>query len=229
MEFYPDDFEQRLAHRFKDRSLLITALTHSSCAYESGKNTVCNERLEFLGDAILDFVVGEAIFRRFPGMDEGGMTEMRAAAVCEKALAEYAQQINLGQYILLGKGEEASHGERRPSILSDAFEAIIAAIYLDAGLECASNFVLPFIGKYLVKSKDNSLHDYKTTLQEIVQRSKGELLSYELVSEEGPSHDKTFTLSVLLNSNIIGTGTGKTKKEAAQNAAKEALELMGVV
>ena len=229
MDFYPEDFEQRLCHRFKDRSLLITALTHSSCAYESNKDTVCNERLEFLGDAILDFVVGEAIYRRFPDMDEGGMTEMRAAAVCEKALADYARQLDLGQYILLGRGEEAAHGERRPSILSDAFEAIVAAIYLDAGLECASNFILPFVGKHLVKSKHSALQDYKTALQEIVQRNKGELLAYELVTEEGPSHDKTFTMSVLLNSNVIGTGIGKTKKEAAQNAAKEALGLMGVL
>lgn len=229
MEFYPEQFEKTIGHCFKDRELLINALTHSSCAYEMGDMSRSNERMEFLGDAVLDFVVGEAIFRRFPDMPEGRMTELRAAAVCEKALAEFAAQIKLNEYIMLGRGEEQAHGERRPSILSDAFEAVVAAVYLDGGMEAAGNFVLPFVSAYLVEKKDTGAKDYKTVLQEIVQRNKGEQLSYELLEESGPAHDKTFTIAVMLNSNVIGKGSGHSKKEAAQAAAKEALGLMGVL
>ena len=228
MDYYPEEFEKKIGHCFKDRELLITALTHSSCAYEMGTPERCNERLEFLGDAILDFVVGEAIFRRFPDMDEGGMTEMRAAAVCEKALAEYSRSFDLGNYLMLGRGEEQAHGERRPSILGDAFEALIAAIYLDAGIEAASNFILPFVSANLMPVSNNGLRDYKTLLQEIVQRNHGESLSYVLLEEVGPPHNRTFTMGVMLNSNLISKGVGKSKKEAAQAAARDALSLMGV-
>lgn len=227
MEYYPYDLEEKLGHRFKDHNLLIQALTHSSCAHEMGDKSKCNERLEFLGDAILDFIAGEAIFRRFPEMQEGSMTELRASAVCEKALADYSEQLDLPQYIMLGKGEEHTRGAFRPSIMADAFEAVIAAIYLDGGMEAANNFVMRFLTERLVEEKPVSVRDYKTALQEIIQRNKGELLSYELEGEEGPPHDRTFTMAVYLNSNRIAVGTGKTKKEAAQAAAREALTLMG--
>ena len=229
MEYYPAEFEQKIGHCFRDRDLLIRALTHSSCAYEMGDLSLSNERLEFLGDAVLDFIAGEAIFRRFPDLDEGAMTEMRAGAVCEKALAEFAAAIHLGDYLMLGHGEEQSHGERRPSLLSDAFEALLAAVYLDAGLETAANFVLPFLAPKLVEDRSVGLKDYKTALQEIVQKNKGETLSYELISESGPAHDRTFVMAVQLDHNVIGSGSGRTKKEAAQAAAREALKLMGVL
>jgi ribonuclease-3 len=225
MDFYPEDFEQRLCHRFKDRSLLITALTHSSCAYESSKDAVCNERLEFLGDAVLDFVVGEAIFRRFPDMDEGGMTEMRAAAVCEKALAEYAKQLDLGRYILLGRGEEAAHGERRPSILSDALEAVIAAIYLDRGMTVVKQVILALFAEELhaIDSAEYS-QDFKTSLQEKIQELHRRPPTYHVVGEAGPDHDRTFTAEVRLAGRVLGKGSGKSKKQAEQAAARDALD-----
>lgn len=229
MDYYPNDFEKKIGHVFKDRQLLITALTHSSCAYEMGDEQESNERLEYLGDAVLDFIAAELIYRRFPEMDEGKMTEMRASAVCEKALAGFADTLGLAENIMLGRGEEQSNGNRRPSILADAFEAIVASVYLDGGLEAASNFVIPYLEQYLVEGRDPGLEDYKTTLQEIVQKNKGETLSYEVTGEQGPAHDKTFSISVLLNSNVIGKGTGRSKKEAAQEAAKEALKLMGII
>lgn len=227
MEYYPYDLEEKLGHRFKDHNLLIQALTHSSCAHEMGDKSKCNERLEYLGDAILDFIAGEAIFRRFPEMQEGAMTELRASAVCERALADYSEELGLPQYIMLGKGEEHTRGAFRPSIMADAFEAILAAIYLDGGMEAANNFAMRFLTERLVEEKPVSVRDYKTALQEIVQRNKGELLTYELEREEGPPHDRTFTMAVYLNSNRIASGTGRTKKEAAQAAAREALALMG--
>lgn len=227
MEYYPEDFEQKLGHRFKDRGLLIHALTHSSCAHEMGDIALSNERLEFLGDAILDFVVSELLYREFADVQEGVMTEMRAAVVCEKALSEYSKTLNMGEYIMLGKGEYQTHGNERASILADTYEAVVAALYLDGGIEVASNFILPFVRAKLKTIKTRGVGDYKTALQEIIQRNKGEALSYSLVEESGPPHDRHFIMEVLLNSNVIGHGEGKSKKEAAQNAAMEALELMG--
>ncbi len=227
MEYYPEEFEEKLGHRFKDRGLLIQALTHSSCAHEMGDISLSNERLEFLGDAILDFVVSELLYKEYSDVQEGMMTEMRAAVVCEKALSDYSKTLNLGNYIMLGRGEAHTQGNERASILADTFEAIVAALYLDGGIEVASNFILPFVRARLKTVKTKGIGDYKTALQEIIQRNKGEMLTYRLVEESGPPHNRHFVMEVLLNSNVIGRGEGHSKKEAAQNAAMEALELMG--
>ena len=215
-------FEQNIQYTFKDKSLLELALTHSSYANESKAHIAYNERLEFLGDAVLQLVTSEKLYKENPNMPEGKMSKTRAALVCEDALANYSRQIDLGRFMLLGRGEDNTGGRERPSILADAFEALIGAIFLDGGIAPAKKFVLRFLN-------DQNLHlqDYKTLLQEIIQQNPGERLSYIVVNEEGPDHDKSFTVEVHLNSNPIGHGEGKSKKQAEQQAAKEALGLMG--
>ncbi len=216
------EFEKNIHYTFNDKELLRTALTHSSYANEKKGKIRFNERLEFLGDAVLQLITSEKLFKENPNMPEGKMSKQRAALVCEDALAGYAHEINLGDYLNLGKGEETTGGRKRPSILSDAFEAVIGAIFLDGGMEPAKKFVLHF-----VDAAHLSLQDYKTLLQEIIQQNPGEKLSYVVTEESGPDHDKQFTMEVHLNSNVIGKGTGKSKKHAEQAAAKEALALMG--
>ena len=216
------EFEKNIHYTFNDKELLRTALTHSSYANEKKGKIRFNERLEFLGDAVLQLITSEKLFKENPNMPEGRMSKQRAALVCEDALAGYAHEINLGDYLNLGKGEETTGGRKRPSILSDAFEAVIGAIFLDGGMEPAKKFVLHF-----VDAAHLSLQDYKTLLQEIIQQNPGEKLSYVVTEESGPDHDKQFTMEVHLNSNVIGKGTGKSKKHAEQAAAKEALALMG--
>ncbi len=221
-------FEKNIGYKFKNIKHLKTALTHSSYANEQKGKIKCNERLEFLGDSVLSIIVSDYIFRNCSNMPEGELTKVRASLVCEKALSKFAKQINLGDFILLSKGEKNSNGASRASILCDAFEAVIAAIYLDSGLERAREFVLRFIVPCLknpnvLKATD----DYKTKLQEIVQRNPDEKLSYELISEKGPDHDKHFVVAVKINTNTIGKGGGRSKKEAEQQAAREALGLMG--
>ncbi|MBQ9844671.1 MAG: ribonuclease III [Oscillospiraceae bacterium] len=215
-------FEQNIQYTFKDKSLLNLALTHSSYANESKSHIAYNERLEFLGDAVLQLVTSEKLYKENPHMPEGKMSKTRAALVCEDALANYSHKIDLGSFMFLGKGEENTGGRERPSILADAFEALIGAIFLDGGIAQAKKFILRFLN-------DTELHlqDYKTLLQEIIQQNPGERLSYIVVKEEGPDHDKSFTVEVHLNSNPIGSGEGKSKKQAEQQAAKEALGLMG--
>ncbi|MBE6887105.1 MAG: ribonuclease III [Ruminococcaceae bacterium] len=215
-------FENNIHYTFKNKSLLELALTHSSYANESRTHTEYNERLEFLGDAVLQLVTSEKLYKEHPDMPEGRMSKQRAALVCEDALANYSKQINLGAFLFLGKGEENTGGRERPSILADAFEALIGAIFLDGGIENAKKFILRFLD-----DKDLHLQDYKTLLQEIIQKNPGERLSYIVVGETGPDHDKSFDVEVKLNSNPIGKGFGKSKKAAEQQAAKEALELMG--
>lgn len=210
-------------YSFKNEELLNTALSHSSYANEHKKES--NERLEFLGDSVLSIIVSEYLFSRFPEVDEGELTKMRASLVCEKSLAGFAEKIGLPNMLLLGKGELAMGGNKRPSIVSDAFEAVLAAIYLDGGMENAKKFVLRFMPK---KQIGGSFKDYKTTLQEVIQKNPEEQLSYVLTGESGPEHDKQFTVEVHLNSNVIGVGVGHSKKNAEQMAAKEALLLMGV-
>ena len=214
-------FESNIGYEFTDKELLLTALTHSSFANER-KDMPFNERLEFLGDAVLQLVTSEKLFSENPGMPEGAMSRHRAALVCEDALAGYSARIDLGSSLRLGKGEEMNGGRVRPSILADAFEAVIGAIYLDGGFEPARAFIRRFIDNAHL-----SLKDHKTLLQEIIQQNRGEQLSYVLVGEEGPAHDRTFTVQVHLNSNVIGTGSGRSKKRAEQEAAKQALILMG--
>ena len=215
-------FENNIQYTFKDISLLELALTHSSYANESKVHMEYNERLEFLGDAVLQLITSEKLYTENSDMPEGKMSKQRAALVCEDALAEYSKQIELGRFMLLGKGEENTGGRERPSVLADAFEAVIGAIFLDGGIEPAKKFVRRFIDDAHL-----SMQDFKTLLQEIIQKNPGERLSYVVVGESGPDHDKSFEVEVRLNSNPIGKGAGRSKKQAEQQAAKEALGLMG--
>ncbi len=219
--------QQKIGYTFKDESLLSEALTHSSYSNENKGRINCNERLEFLGDSVLSLIVTNYIFLNFSQLPEGDLTQLRASLVCEKALYKFAKIINLGEFIKLSRGEKNGGGADRPSILSDAFEALIAAIFLDGGYECARDFVMDFITPEIRNLRKKPIKDYKTTLQEIVQKNPGERLEYRLISESGPDHNKHFVAEVLLNSNSIGKGGGRSKKEAEQQAAREALELMG--
>lgn len=218
------ELEQAVGYTFRDRALLETALTHTSYANEAKHGTKHNERLEFLGDSVLSIVVADYLFTH-KNMPEGELTRMRASLVCETALFGFAQQIHLGEYLRLGRGEELGGGRTRPSVVSDAFEALIAALYLDGGIEQARAFILPFVTASLTDK--NAEEDYKTHLQEIIQQNPEERLRYVVTSETGPDHDKHFVVEVHLNSNCIGSGEGHSKKQAEQAAAKEALALMG--
>lgn len=222
-----NELERKIGYEFKDTQLLSVALTHSSFSNEAKNGIECNERLEFLGDSVLSLIVTNYIFLNFSQLPEGDLTQIRASLVCEKTLYKFAKQISLGDYIKLSKGERHGGGADRPSILSDAFEALIAAIFLDGGYDCAKNFVLNFILSEIKYIRKRPVKDYKTTLQEIVQKNPGEKIEYRLISESGPDHNKHFVAEVMLNSNSIGRGGGKSKKEAEQQAAREALELMG--
>ena len=218
--------EEKIGYSFRDAELLTNALTHSSYANENrGRSCESNERLEFLGDSVLGLVVADALYRRFPGLPEGRMTRLRAQLVCEESLHHVAAQLGLGEYIRLGRGEEHTGGRNRTSILADAVEALIAAMYLDGGMEVARGF----IERYILTALDGEMPavgDCKTELQELVQRKSGSVLTYELLGESGPDHDKTFTSQVRLNGRPIGSGSGRTKKEAEQAAARAALREM---
>ena len=219
----PEELEEKLHYHFKNKELLITALTHSSYANESKTPTLYNERLEFLGDSVLSVVVANYLFHHST-RPEGELSRMRASLVSEDALFQFAQEIQLGEYLRLGHGEDLGGGRNRPSVVSDAFEAVIAALYLDGGMEVARKFILPFIteGKHAEA-------DYKTRLQEIVQQNPEERLSYVVESESGPDHDKHFVVAVRFNSDRVARGEGRSKKAAEQCAAKEALKLLGVI
>lgn len=220
-----DELERKLEYQFNDRTLLLTALSHSSYANENkGAGLISNERLEFLGDSVLGQVVASHLYLSYPKMPEGQMTRLRAELVCEQSLFEVAKKLNLSRHIKLGKGEEHTGGRQRESILADAVEAIIAAMYLDGGIQFAKNFINKYILSGFDVAEVHSMSDHKTMLQEFVQRKSGQTLSYELLSENGPDHKKTFTMQVLLNNVPIGMGTGHTKKEAEQCAAKNGLE-----
>lgn len=222
-----EGLQDRIGYRFRDPSLLERALTHSSYANECKQKTECNERMEFLGDAVLSIIVADHIFHKFH-LAEGDLTKIRASLVCEKSLYEFARKIDLGSELLLGHGEEQTGGRERPSVVSDAFEALIAAIYLDGGLEKAAQFVLPFVEEDL-GHEEAPFVDYKTRLQEIIQKNPEERVEYVLVSAQGPDHDKKFVVEVHLNSNVIGRGVSRSKKGAEQAAAQEALFLMGEI
>ena len=222
------DLQNKIGYQFKNPALLNEALTHSSYANEhKSQHIKYNERLEFLGDSVLSIVVSDYIYKNCPELPEGELTKLRASLVCEKSLYEFAKKIDLGKYLILSKGERNNGGTDRPSILSDAFEALIAAIYIDGGIAPASKHILNFVIPAIKNSKKKKINDYKTTLQEIIQKNPGEKLEYVLVRESGPDHNKHFTVEVMLNSNCIGKGGGRSKKEAEQQAAREALELMG--
>ncbi len=220
-------FEGHIQYHFQNKHLLLEALSHSSYANEKRKTRNSNERLEFLGDSVLSIVVSDFLFRKYPNLPEGELTKLRASMVCEKALHVFAQEIHLGDFLLLGKGEEHTGGRTRSSILADAFEAVIAAIYLDGGMEPAKRHILRFIPEDPEVEEPVGFQDYKTQLQEVIQKNPEEKVEYVLIDEVGPDHDKAFTVEVCLNSNVIGTGVGHSKKAAEQLAAKEALSLMG--
>ncbi|HAY96923.1 MAG TPA: ribonuclease III [Ruminococcaceae bacterium] len=222
-----DGLEQKLGYKFNNINLLKNALTHSSYANEVRNGFSSNERLEFLGDSVLSIVVSDYIYKHYPNMPEGELTKLRASLVCEKSLCTFSRELELGSYLMLGKGEDKGGGRERDSILADAFEAVLAAIYLDGGMEPARRHVMNFVLRELKHTDDEVFKDYKTALQEIIQRNPEESVTYILTDESGPDHDKSFTVEVRLNSNVIGKGTGKNKKRAEQMAAKEALMLMG--
>lgn len=222
------DFEKIIGYTFKDESLLLMALTHTSYVNEcKDKSRGHNERLEFLGDSVLSVVIAEELFKKFPKLPEGELTRIRASLVCEKMLFILAKEIDLGQYLYVGKGEDATGGRNRPSVLSDAYEAVIGAIFLDGGMEEAKKFILTNMKKEIDEHGPERPIDYKSELQEIVQQNPEERVSYVLVAESGPDHNKSFTIEVRLNSNCIGKGTASSKKQAEQLAAKQALLLMG--
>ncbi len=228
--------EEKIGYQFKNRELIERALIHSSYSNETGARNhhlLCNERLEFLGDSVLSIITSNYLYKNFTDCPEGELTRMRAEVVCERALSGYSEEIGLGNYLLLGVGEEKNNGRHRKSILADAFEALLAAIYLDAkeeGMETVEKFLLPFIIKEIesVRRKGSFNGDPKTLLQQFVQQAEGDFLEYAVVGESGPDHMKTFRVEARLNSNVIGRGEGRSKREAEQNAAREALALFSV-
>ncbi|WP_455078744.1 ribonuclease III [Peptostreptococcus stomatis] len=219
-------FEEKIGYEFKDKTYIQTALTHSSFANEH-KEFNYNERLEFLGDSILGLVVSDYLFRARNDLPEGKLTRLRANVVCEESLSVVARKINLGDHLFLGKGEKTSGGSDRDSILADATEAVIAAIYMDGGFDQAKDFILSNLRDTIAKNIDgNIFRDYKTILQEIIQGNNGKI-SYKLVGESGPDHDKEFEMQVKCGQDTIGIGKGKNKKEAEKEAARDALVKMG--
>ena len=235
-----NELQERIGYRFGDVSYLERAITHSSYSNETGARNhhlLCNERLEFLGDSVLSLVVSNYLYTHFSEYPEGTLTRIRSAVVCEAALASFAEKIGLGEFLLLGRGEAQNGGAQKPAILADAFEALLAAIYLDAGsedgMQSVAKFLLP-----LVKSAMDALPemgdvriDSKSRLQEFIQqdREQKEVLEYRLVGESGPDHNKTFTVDLYLGANCIGSGKGHSKKVAEQAAAKAALSLFGLI
>lgn len=230
---YTNNIEERIGtlqrtinYQFNNIGILKEALTHSSYANESkNKKIRYNERLEFLGDSVLGLVISEYIFARYKHLPEGELTKVRASVVCEPSLAIQARNIELGKYLLLGKGEEFTGGRERESILADALEALIGAIYIDSGIDQARNFILNhFMGSIKLASKGSLFKDYKTDLQELLQSKGLEKITYKVVNEHGPDHNKIFDVEVLLGDTVIGRGSGKSKKEAEQRAAKEGIK-----
>ena len=220
------DLEAAIGYKFKNITLLQNALTHSSYANEYFRDSLkSNERLEFLGDSVLGMVVAEHLYKTFPDRLEGDLTRMRADMVCEASLAKIAERIDLGQYLLLGHGEEQSGGRNRPSILADAVESVLAACFLDGGMEAARRFIETFVLCNVPQSRLRNV-DYKTALQELVQQKKNQQISYQLVGESGPDHNKSFCVEVTLNGTVVGKGTGSSKKRAEQDAARIAMETL---
>jgi len=235
-----DEFERRIGYTFRNKTLIETALTHSSYSNELKVRKVeceCNERLEFLGDSVLSIIVSEYLFEHYSDRHaEGDLTRMRADVVCERALAGYSQKIGLGQFLRLGRGEDKNNGRERKSILADAFEATLAAMYLDAGEDgkrVVAEYLMPFVleelDKFVGGAGEEVAQDYKTHLQQFIQQSDNEQPEYITVGESGPDHMKIFEVEARLNSNVIGKGEGHSKREAEQNAAKQALELFGEI
>jgi len=220
-----EEIQKVLQYKFKSIETLKEALTHSSYANESRDKTITyNERMEFLGDSVLGLVVSDYIYKKYNHLPEGELTKVRASVVCEPSLALRAKEINLGRYMLLGRGEENTGGRNRDSILADAFEAIIGSLYIDGGIEVAREFVISSLAESIeLASKGSLFRDYKTHLQELMQSKSSDKITYIVVNSYGPDHDKTFDVEVVTSNGVIGSGRGKSKKEAEQNAAKEAI------
>ena len=221
-----DELEAKIGYGFKDRELLRTALTHSSYANERHGDCRSYEQLEFLGDSILGLITAEYLYAHEPKLPEGRMTRLRAELVCESSLHQVALKLELGKYMRLGRGEEHTGGRQRPSILADMVEAVIAAMYLDSGMEQSRRFVIDMILKDARIDDSHPTADYKTQLQELVQRRSDQHISYAMTGESGPDHNKIFSFSVSINGVITGEGSGRTKKEAEQMAAMKALEAL---
>ena len=235
LNVFPDlsAFEEKIGYKYKNISLLNTALTHTSYMNEmraKKENINSNERLEFLGDSVLSVITSEYIFNRLKNFSEGELTRVRASIVCEDSLCKFAKSIDLGDELFLGKGEILGDGRNRPSILADALEAVLGSIFLDGGLDAAKNFLIGFIKTpvdNIIKEGEGAAKDYKTILQQIIQQNYGDQLLYVLSGESGPDHNKIFEIQAVLNNNVIGEGKGRSKRIAEQNAAKEALILFG--
>lgn len=219
--------EEKLNYSFRDKNLIQTALTHSSYANEH--RCPSNERLEFVGDSVLGMVTASYLYHAYPELPEGKMTKLRAEIVCEQSLWEVAEKLGFGDCLRLGKGEELSGGRTRHSILADCVEAVIAAMYLDGGIAPAKAFIDAHILSRLTDGEAGLMRDWKTELQELVQQKPGRCLTYEMISESGPDHRKLFTAAVSMDGKLIGTGEGRTKKEAEQMAAKDAIEALRVI
>ncbi len=220
-----DELQNRIGYRFKDSSLLKISLTHKSSLNEPDKGEESNERMEFLGDAVIELCVSHYLYKEYPNMAEGKLAKARAATVCEPSLAESAIELELGDCIVLGKGEEVSGGREKLSILSDSFEAIIGAIYLDGGFDAAQEVILDRLQKTLKMAvKGKVYRDYKTELQEILQKKRNGHIKYSMTSEQGPAHNKLFEMCVVFGEKVLGKGSGRSKKEAEQNAAKQAID-----
>ncbi len=218
--------EEAIGYTFRDISLLENALSHSSYANERFHNSLkSNERLEFLGDSVMGMVVAEYLYRTYPGRPEGELSRMRADMVCETSLAAIATKLCLGEHLLLGHGEAISGGNKRASILADAVESVIAAIYLDGGFTPAKAFIERFVLTGATTEQPRNM-DYKTALQELIQQKKGQVITYQLVSESGPDHNKQFVVQVSVNNQVVGEGMGSSKKRAEQDAARAALTKM---
>lgn len=221
-----EKLEEKIGYSFEDKGLLLTALTHSSYANEKHDRSLSYERLEFLGDSILGLVTAEFLYSHEPALPEGRMTRLRAELVCEGSLKKVAEELGIGEHMRLGKGEERSGGRGRTSILADMVEAVIAAIYLDSGMDAARSFIIDRLLKNADLGEQHKIADYKTELQELVQRKSDSHISYELTGESGPDHNKIFSFCVYINGVAAGQGSGRSKKEAEQAAACAALEKM---
>lgn len=226
--------EKRLGYKFNKIQYLVTALTHSSYSNElklKGKTVECNERLEFLGDSVLSIIAADYLFKKFPNHPEGELTRRRAVIVCRDALSSYAKELDLGSFFRLGNGEEKNNARERKSLLENTFEALVGAIYLDCGeISVIASIVCPFFERELKAWENGSaVKDYKSELQQMIQQSGVDKLAYMTVAQSGPDHEKIFEVEARLNSNIIGRGKGRTKREAEQNAAREALQLFGEI
>ncbi|MFC5463796.1 ribonuclease III [Lederbergia graminis] len=218
------EFQEKIGIQFKNESLLMQAFTHSSYVNEHRKKPYeDNERLEFLGDAVLELTVSQYLFKKFPMMSEGELTKLRAAIVCEPSLVMFATELNFGAIVLLGKGEEITGGRNRPALLADAFEAFIGALYLDQGLDVVISFLQMVVYPKVDSGAFSHVMDFKSQLQEYVQRDGIGAIEYEILEEEGPAHNRIFVSQVSLNSEVLGVGRGKSKKEAEQHAAQVAL------